>query len=123
MKKLSDTEFEIMKILWAADEQMTSNQILNLMNREKKWQLASLMTALARMADKGYVFCDRSTRTNYYSPIISEDEYKTEESEKFLGKLYNHSMKNLVSFFYKADKLSAKDIEELREYLNSLEKK
>ena len=72
MKKLSDTEFSIMKILWKHQEPMTSNEILEEVKDVIDWKLASLMTTLARMADKGYVHCDRSTRTNYYTATVSE---------------------------------------------------
>lgn len=76
MKKLSDTEFEIMQILWSCDEALTSNQILEMFKERRNWKLASVMTLLSRMTEKGFVNCDRSTRTNYYEPIISEREYK-----------------------------------------------
>lgn len=53
MKKLSDSEFEIMKILWNRDDAMTSNEILDGMKGQRDWKLASLMTVLARMVEKG----------------------------------------------------------------------
>lgn len=122
MKKLSDSEFEIMKVLWSRNEALTSNQILDEVKGKLDWKLASLMTALARLVDKGYVYCDRSTRTNYYSTVISEEQYKIEESESFLEKLYDKSTTKLVASLYKGSRLSKKEIEELRKFLGSLEK-
>ena len=84
MKKLSEAEFEIIQVLWRHNEPMTSNQILEEMEDNRNWKLASLMTVLARMADKGAVYCDRSTRTNYYTALVSEDEYKVSEGTSFL---------------------------------------
>ena len=74
MKKLGDAEIEIMKILWRQSEPVTSGKILEELAGCMNWKLPSLMTALNRLAEKGFVFCDRSTRTNYYSSIISEQE-------------------------------------------------
>lgn len=122
MRKLSDSEFEIMKVLWSRNEALTSNQILDEVKDKLDWKLASLMTALARLVDKGYVYCDRSTRTNYYSTVISEEQYKIEESESFLEKLYDKSTTKLVASLYKGSRLSKKEIEELRKFLGSLEK-
>ena len=122
MKKLSDSEFEIMKVLWSKKEALTSNQILDEVSDKLDWKLASLMTALARMVGKGYVCCDRSTRTNYYSAVISEEQYKIEESESFLEKLYDKSTTKLVASLYKGSRLSKKEIKELRKFLDSLEK-
>lgn len=79
MKKLSEAEFEIMQVLWRHHAPMTSNQLLAEMGDGRNWKLASLMTVLARMAEKGAVYCDRSTRTNYYTALVSEEEYKLAE--------------------------------------------
>ena len=95
MMKLSEAEFEIMQILWRHSEPLTSNQILSELEETRNWKLASVMTVLARMAEKGAVYCDRNTRTNYYSALVSEEEYKLAESDSFLEKLYDNSAKNL----------------------------
>lgn len=122
MKKLSDSEFEIMKVLWSRELPMTSNEILDGVKGRHNWKLAGLMTLLARMVDKGYVYCDRSTRTNYYSAVVSQDQYRLSESESFLGKLFEHSAKELIANLYKGKKLSKTEIRELRAYLDSLER-
>lgn len=121
MRKLSDSEFEIMKVLWSQEAPMTSNEILDRVKDRYDWKLAGLMTFLARMVDKGYVYCDRSTRTNYYSAVVSQDEYKFQESETFLEKLYDSSATNLIAHLCKGKKISKKEITELRDYLDSLE--
>lgn len=121
MKKLSDSEFEIMKVLWSQDSPMTSNEVLDKVKDKYDWKLAGLMTFLARMVDKGYVYCDRSTRTNYYSAVVSQDQYKFQESESFLEKLYDKSATKLIAHLYKGKKISQKEMAELRDYLDSLE--
>lgn len=123
MKKLSDSEFEIMKVLWQGDKPMTSNEILMELKGKHDWKLAALMTFLARMAEKGYVSCDRSTRTNYYVALISQKEYQVQESKSFLEKLYDNSASKMIAQLCKTNNLSQKEIVELREYLNSLEGK
>lgn len=121
MKKLSDSEFEIMKVLWGRDTPMTSNEILTELKGQYDGKLAALMTFLARMADKGYVSCDRSTRTNYYSALISQKEYQVQESRTLLEKLYDNSATKMIAQLCKTNSISQKEIVELREYLNSLE--
>lgn len=121
MKKLSDSEFEIMKVLWSRDSPMTSNEVLDGVKDKYDWKLSGLMTFLARMVDKGYVYCDRRTRTNYYSAVVSQDQYKFQESESFLEKLYDKSATKLIAHLYKGKKISQKEIRELRDYLDSLE--
>ena len=123
MKKLSEAEFEIMQVLWKHDAPMTSNQLLDEMGDKRNWKLASLMTTLARMAAKGAVYCDRSTRTNYYKALVSEQEYKLAEGSSVLETLFNKSAKDFVASLYQGKQMSSKDIQELREYLDTLENK
>ena len=122
MKKLSEAEFEIMQVLWRNDAPMTSNQLLEEMGDNRNWKLASLMTVLARMAEKGAVYCDRTTRTNFYSALVSEEEYKLTEGTSFLEKMFNKSAKDFIASLYQGKKMSSKDIQELSDYLKSLEK-
>ncbi len=122
MKKLSDAEFEIMPVLWRHDAPMTSNQLLEEMGNSRNWKLASLMTVLARMAEKGAVYCDRTTRTNYYSALVSEEEYKLTEGTSLLEKMFHKSAKDFIASLYQGKKMSSKDIQELSDYLKSLEK-
>lgn len=121
MKRLADSEFEIMKVLWRMGKSLTSNEILVELEGCRNWKLASLMTVLARMAEKGYVYCDRTTRTNLYSAMISEEKYKIDEGESFLQKLYDKSLKQFIACMYQGEKISEQDIKELRKYLDSLE--
>lgn len=123
MKKLSDAEFEIMQVLWRSGSPMTSNRLLEEMGNTRNWKLASLMTVLARMVEKGAVYCDRSTRTNYYTALISEEDYKITEGTTFLNRLFNKSAKDFIASLYQGKQMSEKDIQELREYLDTLEEK
>lgn len=110
-----------MQVLWRHEAPMTSNQLLREMGDNRSWKLASLMTVLARMAEKGAVYCDRTTRTNYYSALVSEEEYKLAEGTSFLEKLFHRSAKDFIASLYQGRKMSPQDIRELREYLNELE--
>lgn len=123
MKKLSDAEFEIMQVLWRNGNPMTSNRLLDEMGDTRNWKLASLMTVLARMVEKGAVYCDRSTRTNYYTALVSEEDYKITEGTTFLNRLFNKSAKDFIASLYQGKQMSEKDIQELREYLDTLEGK
>ena len=100
---------------------MTSNQILKELQERRKWQLSTLMTSLSRLSEKGFVNCDRSTGTNLYTPIISENDYKAKESKNFLQKLYNNSIQNMVATLYNNRELKNTDMAELRKFLDDME--
>ncbi len=120
-KKLGEAELEIMQVVWDHEHPVTSNFILKELQGRRRWQLSTLMTSLARLADKGFIDCDRSTGSNLYTSIISENEYKAKASKHFLEKLYNNSIQNMIATLYNNREIKNSDIEELREFLDELE--
>lgn len=121
LKKLGEAELEIMQVIWDSENPVTSNFILKQLQGRRKWQLSTLMTSLSRLADKGFVNCDRSTGSNLYTSIITEDNYKARASRHFLEKLYNNSIPNMIATLYSDKAIKNSDIEELREFLDKLE--
>ena len=120
LKKLGEAELEIMQVVWNEDHPLTSNYILKQLQGRRKWKLSTLMTSLSRLSDKGYLSCDRSTGSNLYTFMISENEYRTKESRHFLEKLYNNSIQNMVATLYHNQELDTDDIKELRDFLDEL---
>ena len=120
-KKLGEAELEIMQVIWDSENPFTSNYILKELQGRRKWPLSTLMTSLARLADKGFVSCDRSTGSNLYTSIISENEYKAGASKHFLEKLYNNSIQNMIATLYSNKAIEASDVKELRSFLDKLE--
>lgn len=121
IKKLGDAELEIMMVLWSSTQPVTSGYILEQLKEKRNWALSTLMTSLARLSDKEFIFCDRTTRSNLYSAIITENEYKTQESKSFLAKLYGNSLQSLVTNLYSNKVIDQADLKELQEYLKDLE--
>lgn len=121
LKKLGEAELEIMQVIWDSENPVTSNYILKELQGRRRWQLSTLMTSLARLADKGFVNCDRSTGSNLYTSIISENEYKAGASKRFLEKLYNNSIENMIATLYSSKAMKSSDVEELRSFLDQLE--
>lgn len=121
IKKLGEAELEIMQVIWDSGAAVTSSHILRELQGRRKWQLSTLMTSLARLADKGFVSCDRSTGSNLYTWIVPENEYKTGAGRHFLEKLYDNSLRNMVACLYDGKAIKSSDVKELREFLDKLE--
>ena len=121
LKKLGEAELEIMQVVWENETPVTSNYILKELQGRRRWQLSTLMTSLTRLADKGFINCDRSTGSNLYTSIISENEYKAGASKHFLEKLYNNSIQNMIATLYNNREIKSSDLEELRDFLDELE--
>ena len=121
IKKLGEAELEIMQVIWDAEAAVSSGYILKELQGRRKWQLSTLMTSLARLAEKGFVNCDRSTGNNLYNWLISENEYKAGASRHFLERLYDNSIRNMIACLYDSKSIRSADVEELREFLDKIE--
>lgn len=115
--KLSETEREIMQIIWREDHPLTSTFILDQIT-SRSWTLSTVMTFLARLCKKGFVHCDRSTRTNYYTALISGAEYRERESRDFLEKIHDNSFASMISALNNSGAISEEELTELREFLD-----
>jgi predicted transcriptional regulator len=117
LPKLSDAEMEIMDIIWKGGQPLTSTYIMDHLT-SRTWALSTVMTALARLCEKGFVHCDRSTRTNYYTAVISEDQYRERESREFLKKMHGNSIASMVTALSNSGSISDDEIAELRKILD-----
>ena len=116
-KRLGEAELEIMQILWSAQAPLTARQILQQLGDRRTWALSTL----ARLGEKGFVRCDRSTRTNLYTPTLSAQTYQAQEGQSFLARLYGNSLPSLVASLYDSRAIGKAELQELRDYLDHLE--
>lgn len=125
IKKLGDGELDVMLAVWDAWEggqPVTSGEVMKRLSEKRSWGITTLMTVLSRLVEKGYLSCDRSTRANRYTPLMTENEYKERESRTFLNRLHRSSLPSLVSSLYQGGAVSSDDLEELRQFIDGLGK-
>lgn len=122
IKRLPDAELEIMLTVWKADAPVSSSYILERLSDKRGWALATLMTVLARLAEKGFLVCKKQGRNNLYHAAIGEEEYRQTEGKSILEKLYGNSFKNLVASLYNGKAIDKGDLQELRLFLDKIEK-
>lgn len=83
IKRLPDSELEIMMIIWESNEPVTSAYVSKKLKDKKEWKITSVLTFLARLVEKGFVASTREGKINIYSAVISEQEYLESESKTF----------------------------------------
>ena len=112
--KISDSELEVMKLLWQAGDALPVTGIRETLQRTKGWEATTVKTLVSRLVSKGVI---RQEKRNvfYYSPLISEREYNGWATRDLIERLYSGSAVDLVASLVRSESLSAADIEELRE--------
>ena len=72
---------------------------------------------LSRLMNKGFLSAKKIGRRNEYTTLISEAEYQTAQTKNFLNKIYEGSVKGLVSNLIMGDLLADEEYEELKRLL------
>lgn len=123
MKRLGDAELEIMLAVWGAEEPVTSGYVSDKLRHSRDWALPAVVTSLNRLVEKGFLKCEKQGRANLYAPLVSERNYKAQESRGVLTKLFGGSISGLAAALYDGKAMGEKEIGELREFLDELEGK
>lgn len=119
IQQLSDAELEIMKIVWENPEEVTLFPYImdGLASRGKPCQKNTLIVLLSRLINKGFLSAKKIGRRNEYTTLVSEKEYQTAQTKNFLDKIYEGSVKGLVSNLISGDLLTNDEYEELKRLL------
>jgi len=117
IKRLPDSEFEIMEIIWESDPPVTTLQVMEKMNPKRQIKLQTLLTMLMRLIEKGFLTSGRVGRERNYTPAVSRQEYMRVETGNFMTRHYINSAGSLLKTFYEGQKLSPEDISELQAWI------
>ena len=110
---IGSAELEIMKVIWKAKEPITSLDIGKEVE-DKGWKKTTIATFLTRLVEKGVLSADKQGKLYYYTPLISEKEYRKSQTKNLIKTLYNGSVREFAVSFFEEQKLSDKDIQELK---------
>ncbi|MFT5873477.1 MAG: BlaI family penicillinase repressor [Clostridium sp.] len=114
--KISVAEMEIMKLVWASSEEITTNDILNFLPKDNSWKLTTVLTLASRLVKKGILKIEKRGKNNYYTEVMSEEGYKEVQSRLFLEEMHNGSIKSFIATLYNGEKINKKDLEELKKW-------
>lgn len=114
---VTESEYEIMKILWEAKAPRTLGEILDKL--DGKWVRNTVGTMLVRLCEKGVVAYRQKGKSYLYYAVLKEKEYNMTETKSFLSKLYDGSVGNLVASLFENKQISEEEIEDLRKLINT----
>lgn len=117
LARMGNSEAQIMKILWKRKgKPITAPEIRRALEDKSQWTRSTILTLIRRLVEKGFVACEKGDVFSY-TPLVTEEEYQRYQTRNFIDRIYNGSVKNLLSALCQADTLSKEDIEELQNYL------
>lgn len=119
-KRLPESELEIMLTVWNGEGEVSAPQIMEAL--ERPLTASALHSYLKRLEEKKFLTCRKEGRTNWYTPLVSRETYQEQEGKNVLEKLYAGSLRRFAAALYDGGALKREDVDELRAYLDELEK-
>ncbi len=130
MKKnygLTNTELQLMELLWAAQGPMSFREIMDVAVNEwkKTWKVQTLNTFLLGLQKMGLVGTDRGMSSynvyyalcNYYYALCTKEQHIHNWTKKMVAECYGNSFTRFVAAFIGDGKLSEEEADELRKLL------
>jgi len=116
--RISDTEWEIMRILWPKHPLTASEVIEALAAADPRWHPKTARTLLARLVRKGALGYEARGRTYVYSPLVAEEDCVATASNSFLDRVFGGSLKPMLAHFVEQQRLTREDLAELKKMLD-----
>ena len=115
--KISETEWEIMRVIWARHPITATDVVEELTRNDASWHPKTARTLLARLVKKGALEYEPLGRVYVYKPKVSERECQASASRSFLDRVFGGSLKPMLAHFAEEKKLTREDLRELSELL------
>ena len=117
---LSNAEWRIMDMLWDKHPR-TIADLVKSFEGTTNWDRHVIIMMLKRMEGKQAVSYEVIGRTKHFFPTVEKNEAVLQETEDFLGRVYKGSLGLMLTTMVKQEKISRKELEELRRILSEKE--
>lgn len=119
-KTLTKAELRAMNILWDMG-QATVNEIMERIP-EPKPAYTTILTVMQVLTSKKIVGAQRRGKANVFRPLISREQYVDGFMEETRNTLFKGSLKNLLLYFARKEKLSKEELIEILSVMQTDEK-
>lgn len=116
--KLFDSELKVMNVLWREGD-ATAKHISDIMKEENGWNMNTTYTLIKRCMKKGAIA--RSEPNFMCHALIPKQEVQEAETNELINKIYDGSADKLFAALLGRKRLSAEQIEKLKQIVGELE--
>lgn len=117
MKRLPNSEFDIMKIIWGLDPPVSVKEISAKLDNE--WKAQTILTLLHRLVEKDFLDTEKRGKERIYTPKVEESEYLEFETGNFINKFHDNSLTGLMNTLYDGKNMTEDDVDELMAWIKS----
>jgi BlaI family transcriptional regulator, penicillinase repressor len=119
--KPTDSELEILKVLWAKG-QATVREVNSILNENREVGYTTTLKIMQLMAQKGLVNRDSTIRTHVYTAAIAQDNVQNNMLDQLLNTAFGGSASKMVLNALGRSNTSQKELDEIKALIQKLEK-
>lgn len=119
--RISETEWEVMKVVWAQAPCAAGQIIQALRQTDPSWHPRTAKAFLNRLVRKKVLGFKKEGRAYLYRPLVRREDCTDAASESFLHRVFGGSFMPMVAHFVRHDKLSPEELRELQRLLKNPE--
>ena len=112
MMKLTQAEWQIMKVLWKKHP-ATARDVMARLPKSVSWAYTTIKTMLARLVEKKVVSECKNSNTSIYEPLLSQKKARLIAFRSMLDQAFDGATDPLLHFLLEEKQLSAKQKKEL----------
>lgn len=113
LPKISEAEYEVMKIVWEGSP-VSTNEITDRLVSDTDWSPKTIQTLIRRLVAKGVLSYEKQGRMFFYTPVVKEEEYLRRKSSSFVDRYFHGDFAALVSAYLDSEGLKKSDVEALK---------
>jgi BlaI family penicillinase repressor len=115
--RISETEWELMRVVWARSPLTAADIIAQLTAADPTWHPKTVRTLLNRLVKKKALGHRPEGRAYVYRPLVTEPDCAGAASDSFLDRVFGGSLRPMLAHFVEHRKLSPTELRELRKLL------
>ncbi len=116
--KLFDSELKVMNVLWK-EGSVPAKYVAEVLNKELGWNKNTTYTLIKRCMKKGAI--ERTEPNFMCHALISKEKVQEAETKELIDKIYDGSVDKLFAALLGTKKLTAKEIEHLKQIVDEHE--
>ncbi|MBF0716191.1 CopY/TcrY family copper transport repressor [Gemelliphila palaticanis] len=113
---ISNSEWEVMRIIWTL-ENVGSSEIIKILSEKKQWSPSTIKTLISRLVDKKLISYRKVSNKNIYYSNFTEKDGVFSIISDVLNKVCSKKIPNILEIIVENTEMSKKDIAQLEKIL------
>ncbi|MBC7783858.1 MAG: BlaI/MecI/CopY family transcriptional regulator [Burkholderiales bacterium] len=114
---ISDAEWQVMDAIWSTPSAAAAAEVIASLQARTDWSPRTIKTMLNRLVKKGVLHYQADGRRYLYRAAVTREKCVRVQGRSFLDRVFGGQAGAMLAHFAKHEKLSKKDIEELKSIL------